>query len=93
MSRYAITLWPRDVQTVAAMLRAQERNPSFAVKAICRTCKTAFVVDLDLVAAMRGRGFSLINKLGRCKVYGCGGETIFLWKSGGGTPFRPLLED
>ena len=90
---HRITLWPRDVQTVAGMLRAQERNPSFAVKAVCRKCKTDQVVDLSIVAAMRGRGFSLIGKTGRCKIYGCGGETIFLWKSGGGTPFRPLLED
>jgi hypothetical protein len=62
------------------------------VKAICNRYHNAFIVDLDLLCAMRGCGFSLINRRGACKFLSCGGSPVFLYRTGKITPFFPLKE-
>jgi hypothetical protein len=53
------------------------------VKAICNRYHNAFVVDLDLLCAMGGRGFSLIIRRGAFKFLGCGGSCVLLYQRAG----------
>lgn len=85
MGRDVERIWPRDVLTVGRM-----RDSGVTVKAVCDRCKNAFWIDLDMLCAMQGRGYCLIGKRGRCKLWECGGSCVFLYQMGPGTPFLPL---
>lgn len=78
-------MWPRRVQTIGAM-----RDAGVSVKAGCTRCRNFFVVDLDILCTLYGRGYSLIGKRGRCRMEGCGGSCLFLYQPGEGLPFRKL---
>lgn len=87
MGRKVERLWPREVQTVGHMHDAQ-----VTVKAVCDTCENAFKIDLGMLCAMRGRGYSLIGVRGRCRLYDCEGSCVFLYQMGPSVPFVPLVD-
>lgn len=58
------------------------RDSNVEVKLICNSCRTEFIVDLEPICAMGGRGFSLINRRGACKFLGCGGSRVLLYRLG-----------
>jgi hypothetical protein len=67
------------------------RDEGIIVHAFCMKCRVTLTVDLDLLCAMRGRSFSLIDRTGRCKVVGCQGRTFFLAiREGSGVPAMRL---
>lgn len=86
MARRAERLWPTWVWTVGAM-----READVAVYAHCRRCDIWLDVDLETLCAMRGRGFTLIDRTARCKVRGCGGSCTFHYSPGENLPLRVLL--
>jgi hypothetical protein len=47
----------------------------------CRKCDLMMVVDLRLIARIKGLGFSLWNKKSRCRRVGCGGFVEFQARS------------
>ena len=52
-----------------------------------------FKVDLDAIAAVKGRDTTLIGEHPRCKIIGCKGRVFFLYTPAEGTPFRPLPDE
>lgn len=78
-------LTPAWIKTVGAMI-----DEGVKVRASCRTCELMFTVDLEAIAAVKGRDYSLIGQRPRCKVIGCKGAVKFLYSPGAGTPFRPF---
>ncbi len=87
MGRTVERIWPKMVRNVGAM-----RDSDVVVKAVCGTCQNQFRIDLDMLCAMRGRGYSLIGKRGKCKLYDCDGSCVFLYQAGRGVPFMPLKD-
>jgi hypothetical protein len=60
------------------------------VTAHCRTCSLALRVDLRTIALVRGPGFSLWNRLSRCRRVGCHGVVAFRAKAPGMGWAEPL---
>lgn len=54
------------------------RDEGVSVRAFCMKCRVTLIVDVEMLCAMRGRAFSLIDRTGRCKVVDCGGRTFFM---------------
>ena len=80
-------LTPAWLRSVGAML-----DEGVRARARCPACDQMFVVDLEAIACVKGRGFSLIGQHPRCKVVGCKGTVRFLYSPGAATPFRPFPE-
>ncbi|WP_439546832.1 hypothetical protein [Sandarakinorhabdus sp.] len=66
-------IWPRWASTVGIM-----REEEITVHAFCTNWQVTLTVDLDLLCAIQGQSFTLIDRSGRCKVVGCQGRTFFL---------------
>lgn len=79
---------PSWLKTVGEMIRAD-----ITLRARCRTCEVMFKVDLEAIAAVKGRHYSLIGGRAACKIVGCDGCVVFLYSPGKGTPFRPMPEE
>jgi hypothetical protein len=86
--RYARSITPEWARTLGGMI-----DHKTIVRASCRTCKTVFKVEVDLLMAKYGRDYSLYGRTGSCRVYNCDGKCIFLASPHEGTPLRPLLGD
>lgn len=76
---------PNWVKTVGAMI-----DEGIAVRVSCRKCHIMLRVDLDAIAAVKGRDYSLLGRTPPCKSVTCDGHCHFLYSDGAGTPFRPL---
>lgn len=61
------------------------------VRCSCRKCNVTLEVNVRLLMAYHGEHYSLIDKIARCRVVGCGGEVFFLASAGEASPYRPLL--
>lgn len=73
-------------ETVAQMLAGR-----WEVTAKCQTCRVELKVDLRTIALVRGPGFSLWNKLARCRSVACTrGRVEFRAKAPGMAYFEPL---
>jgi len=79
-------LWPTWASTVGGMLDAAS-----LVAFRCKRCGTHLRVDVEAIAARRGRDASLVDAIGHCKVWDCPGRGYFLAALGPTTPLRPLV--
>jgi len=61
-----------------------------AIRARCDTCSGWWQADLDRMIAGKGPAYSLWDRRGKCQTLGCKGRVLFLYTSGGGTPYRPF---
>lgn len=86
MSRRTPAIFPAWVRTVGAAIDADA-----AIMASCPVCKGWRDVDLQAIAAARGRDYSLINRRLRCRITpGCRGLARFHYKHG---VVRPLWDE
>jgi|GEM_PF-1819197 len=61
------------------------------VLAVCRTCKLRLRVDLRTIAIVRGPGFSLWNRLSKCRSVMCRDSVVEFWaKAPGMTAFERI---
>ena len=85
-------IWPVWARTLGGMIEAGTH-----VRFACPACKLLYDVDLESLATLRGRTWSLIERRARCKASQCrttgrfvaaaGPNEPFLWLAGGeGTP-------
>lgn len=70
---------------------AQMAEQHWQVQAWCSDCRVKLKVDLRLVARVRGPGFSLWDKRGRCRAVGCTGAVDFYAQAPGRPGFSPLV--
>jgi len=73
-------------ETVQQMIRDR-----WEVQARCRSCRLQLRVDLRTIAIVRGPGFSLWNRLSKCRSTACRSSIVEFWaKAPGMTAFEPL---
>jgi len=72
-------------ETVQQMLAQR-----WEVTACCRSCRLELRVDLRTIGIVRGPGFSLWNRLSRCRRVGCHGVVEFRAKAPGMGWAEPL---
>ncbi len=85
---HIIALWPRWMNSVGTMLRMNA-----LVRTRCAKCGTLLRVELADVAARHGPGYSLLDKLERCRMVGCVGSTFYLTSRTYGRDWTTLLRD
>jgi hypothetical protein len=83
----ATRIWPVWARSLGAMIEGQA-----IVRFACPACKRLYDVDLESLAMLRGRAWSLIDRRGRCKASKCrvighfaaapSGDQRFLWLAG-----------
>ena len=83
-----IALWPRWMDSAGAML-----GMNALVRCRCAKCGTLLRVELADIVARHGPGYSLIDKLERCRMVGCAGTTVFLASRTYGREWTILLRD
>ena len=81
-------LWPRWMDSVAEMLRMNA-----LVRTRCSTCGTLLRVELEDIVARHGTGYSLVDRLERCRMVGCMGSAIYLASRTYGGAWTTLLRD
>ena len=62
----ATRIWPVWARSLGAMIEEQA-----IVRFACPACKRLYDVDLESLAMLRGRAWSLIDRRGRCKASKC----------------------
>ena len=83
-----IALWPRWMDSAGTMLRMNA-----LVRTRCSKCGTLLRVELDDVVARHGTGYSLVDRLERCRMVGCIGSTFYLASRTYGREWTTLLRD
>ena len=83
-----IALWPRWMDSAGTM-----RAMNALVRSRCAKCGTLLRVELEDVVARHGPGYSLVDKLERCRMVGCTGTTFFLASRTYGREWTTLLRD
>lgn len=83
-----IALWPRWMDSVGTMFRMNA-----LVRSRCAKCGTLLRVELVDVVARHGPGYSLVDKLERCRMVGCVGSTFYLASRTYGRDWTTLLRD
>jgi len=83
-----IALWPRWLDNAGTMLRMNA-----LVRSRCAQCGTLLRVELEDVVARRGPGYSLVDKLDRCRMVGCSGSAFYLASRTYGREWTTLLRD
>lgn len=63
------------------------------VRTRCSKCGTLLRVELEDIVARRGTGWSLIDKLERCRMVGCIGSTVYVVSRTYGREWIILLRD
>ncbi len=81
-------LWPRWMDSAGTMLRMNA-----LVRTRCSKCGTLLRVDLEDVVARHGSCHSLVDRLDRCRMVGCGGSTFYLASRTYGRDWTTLLRD
>ena len=81
-------IWPMWARSLGEMIEAGTQ-----VRFACPACKRLYDVDLEALAMLRGRAWSLIERRARCKASKCrtsgrfvaaaGPNEPFLWLAGG----------
>ena len=66
-------IWPVWARTIAAMIEEEA-----IVRFACPACKRLYDVDLEAIAMMRGRAWSLIGRAARCKASKCRDRGFFV---------------
>lgn len=80
-------IWPVWTRSLGDMIEAQCH-----VRFACPNCKRLYDVDLDSLAMLKGRAWSLVERSARCKASKCrasgrfvaaaGADQAFLWLAG-----------
>ena len=83
-----VALWPRWMDSAGTMLRINA-----LVRSRCSKCGTLLRVELEDVVARHGAGYSLVDKLVRCRMVGCTGSTFYLASRTYGREWTTLLRD
>ena len=83
-----VTLWPRWMANVGSMLRANA-----LVRTRCAKCGTLLRVELEDIVARHGAGYSLVDRLERCRMVGCVGSTFYLASRTYGRAWLTMLRD
>ncbi len=63
----------------------------FRMKAVCGQCSVTLKVDIITIVKLNGPEYSLVNQRAPCRVYDCNGWVTFMYSSGKGDPFKPLV--
>lgn len=83
-----ISLWPRWMESAGSMLHMNAQ-----VRTRCTVCGALMRADLHDIVARHGPGYSLIDKLERCRMVECHGSTFYLASRTYGREWRTLLRD
>ncbi len=83
-----IALWPRWMDSAGTMLRMNAQ-----VRTRCSKCGTLLRVELEDIVARHGPGYSLVDKLERCRVVGCIGSTFYAVARTYGRNWTALLRE
>ncbi|GEM71490.1 hypothetical protein SAQ01S_12560 [Sphingomonas aquatilis NBRC 16722] len=83
-----VTLWPRWMESAGEMLRMNA-----LVRTRCSGCGTLMRVDLHDIVARHGPGYSLVDKLERCRMVECISSTFYLASRTYGGTWTTLLRD
>ncbi|HEX8533788.1 MAG TPA: hypothetical protein VF662_06440 [Allosphingosinicella sp.] len=75
-------IWPVWARTLGEMIEAEA-----AVRFACPACKRVYDVDLEALAMLRGRAWSLIDRKARCKASKCRTSGRFVAAAGADQPF------
>ena len=81
-------LWPRWMDSAGTMLRMNT-----LVRSRCAKCGTLLRVELEDVVARHGAGYSLFDRLERCRMVGCVGATFYVASRTCGQKWAALLRD
>ena len=63
------------------------------VRFACPTCRRLYDVDLEALAMLKGRGWSLVERRARCKASKCRASGRFVAAAGGDQPFLLLAAE
>ncbi len=83
-----VALWPRWMESAGEMLRMNA-----LVRTRCRGCGTLMRADLHDIVARHGPGYSLIDKLERCRMVECVSPNFYLASRTYGGKWTTLLRD
>lgn len=83
-----VALWPRWMESAGEMLRMKAQ-----VRTRCCGCGTLMRADLNDIVARHGPGYSLVDKLERCRMVECIGSTFYLASRTYGSQWTTLLRD
>ena len=75
-------IWPVWARNLGAMIEAGAQ-----VRFACTACRRVYDVDLDSLAMLRGRTWSLIDRKGRCKASKCRSNGRFVAAASADQPF------
>ena len=78
-------IWPAWTRTLGAMIEAEA-----IVRFACLACKRLYDVDVESLAVLRGRQWSLIGRNARCKASKCRAKGLFVAATGRDTTFIGL---
>lgn len=83
-----VALWPRWMESAGSMLRMNA-----LVRSRCAKCGTLLRVELEELVARNGPGYSLVDRLERCRLVGCIGSTFYVASRTYGRDWTTLLRD
>lgn len=83
-----VALWPRWMENAGDLLRMKA-----LVCSRCCKCGTLMRVEMEDVVARHGAGYSLVDKLERCRMVECIGSTFYLATRTYGGQWTTLLRD
>lgn len=83
-----VALWPRWMRSAHTMLRMKA-----LVRSRCAKCGTLLRVELEDIVARHGPGYSLVDRLERCRMVGCVGTTFYVASRTYGREWTALLRD
>ncbi len=83
-----VALWPRWMESAGEMRRMKA-----LVRTRCCKCGTLMRADLDDIVARHGAGYSLVDKLERCRMVECIGSNFYLAARTYGGTWTTLLRD
>lgn len=83
-----VALWPRWMESAGTMLRMNAQ-----VRSRCCKCGALLRVELEDVVARHGPGYSLVDKLERCRMVGCVGSTFYVTSRTYGRDWTTLLRN
>lgn len=83
-----VALWPRWMDSAGEMLRMNA-----LVRLRCCKCGTLMRAELADIVARHGPGYSLIDKLERCRMVECIGSSFYLASRTYGGAWTTLLRD
>ncbi len=85
-------IWPVWARTLAEMIACRAEVPLRQAQG-CPKCRRLYDVDLEALAMLRGRGWSLIGRRARCKASKCRASGRFVAAAGRDQPFILLMAE